>query len=414
MTAPGAAAPALTEPVRRVGRPFVAAIALANLGIWMAFFTPIQLLLPEQLEDIDAAGKVGALGWVTGAGAAVAIVVTPLAGALSDRTRGRFGRRVPWIAGGTALAVLALIVLSRQSTVLGVLLGWCAAQACLNAAYAGLSAEVPDHVPVAQCGTVSGWVGLPQAVGVVVGVALVTTLVTTPTAGYLVVAVALVVFVLPFPLVTRDARGGRTGPRSRWWIDPREHPDFGWAWLTRFLISLGNATGTLYLLYFLRDRVQYEQLFPGKSAEDGVLVLILIYAAGAIATAVAGGMWSDRTGRRKPLVIVSSLVMAAGALLLAVWPTWTASIVAAALLGTGFGVYMAVDTALITQVLPAAADRGRDLGVINIANAAPQVLAPALAAPIVAGLGGYPVLYGLTALVTLLGAVLVLPIRSVR
>ena len=106
--------------------------------------------------------------------------------------------------------------------------------------------------------------------------------------------------------------------------------------------------------------------------------------------------------------------MAAGAALLAAWPTWTASIAAAALLGVGFGVYMAVDTALITQVLPAAADRGKDLGVINIANAAPQVLAPALAAPVIAGLGGYPVLYGLTALVTLLGAVLVLPIRSVR
>ena len=411
MTAPGV----LAEPVARVGRRFVATLALAQLGIWLAFFTPIQLLLPQQLEDVDAAGKVGALGWVTGAGAAVAIVVTPLAGALSDRTPGPLGRRVPWILGGTALAALAFTVLSRQSTVAGVLLGWCAAQACLNAAYAGLSAEVPDHVPVAQRGTVSGWVGLPQAVGVVVGVALVTALVTTPGAGYLVVAAALVLLVVPFVLTTRDRPGSRRRTaRSAFWVDPRRHPDFGWAWLTRFLISLGNALGTLYLLYFLRDRVHFEQLFPGRSAEDGVLVLVLVYAAGAIATAVLGGAWSDRTGRRKPLVVVSSLVMAAGAALLAAWPTWTASIAAAALLGVGFGVYMAVDTALITQVLPAAADRGKDLGVINIANAAPQVLAPALAAPVVAGLGGYPVLYGLTALVTLLGAVLVLPIRSVR
>ena len=143
--------------------------------------------------------------------------------------------------------------------------------------------------------------------------------------------------------------------------------------------------------------MHYEQLFPGRTAEDGVLVLILIYAAGAVSTAVVGGLVSDRSGRRKPLVIVSSVVMAAGALLLAAWPTWTAAMVAAGLLGTGYGVYMAVDTALITQVLPAAVDRGKDLGVINIANAAPQVLAPALAAPIVATLGGYPVLYGLTA-----------------
>ncbi len=414
---PGAVGPV---PAVRVRRVFVGTLALANLAVWMGFFTPIQLLLPEQLEDIAGdGGKVRALGLVTGAGALVAVLATPLAGALSDRTTSRFGRRLPWLVGGALLGALALVVLSRQSTVVGVLLGWAVAQACLNAAYAGLTAEVPDHVPVVQRGTVSGWFGLPQAVGVVVGVALVTSFTTTVAAGYALVAVAVAVLVLPFAAVTRDpvldpAHRPALSLARGWWIDPRRFPDFGWAWLTRFLISLGNALGTLYLLYFLRDKVHYEQLFPGKSAEDGVLVLILIYAAGAVATAVGGGIWSDRTGRRKPLVIVSSLVMAAGAALLAVWPTWTAALVAAALLGIGYGVYMAVDTALVTEVLPAAADRGKDLGIVNIANAAPQVLAPALAAPVVAGLGGYPMLYSLTALVTLAGAVLVLPIRSVR
>jgi MFS family permease len=415
---PGAVGP--VPATTRVRKAFIGTLALANLAVWMGFFTPIQLLLPDQLEDITGDdGKVSALGWVSGAGALVAVLATPLAGALSDRTTSRFGRRLPWLLGGTVLGALALAVLSRQSTVAGVLIGWCLAQACLNAAYAGLTAEVPDHVPVAQRGTVSGWFGLPQAVGVVVGVALVTSFTTDPGTGYLLIAVVIALLVLPFAFVTRDAplsrvdRPQRTSLRD-WWIDPRRHPDFGWAWLTRFLISLGNALGTLYLLYFLRDKVHYEQLFPGKSAEDGVLVLILIYAAGAVATAVAGGIWSDRTGRRKPLVVVSSLVMALGALVLAVRPTWGATIVAAALLGIGYGVYMAVDTALVTEVLPAAADRGKDLGIVNIANAAPQVLAPALAAPIVAGLGGYPVLYGLTAAVTLAGALLVLPIRSVR
>ena len=407
-------------PATRVRKAFIGTLALANLAVWMGFFTPIQLLLPEQLEDVAGnEGKVGALGLVTGVGALVAVVATPLAGALSDRTRSRFGRRLPWLVGGTLLGAVALVVLSRQSTVVGVLFGWAAAQAFFNAAYAGLTAEVPDHVPVEQRGTVSGWFGLPQAVGVVVGVALVTSFTTTVVAGYLLIAVVIVALVVPFAAVTRDpvldpADRPTLALTKGWWIDPRRFPDFGWAWLTRFLISLGNALGTLYLLYFLRDKVHYEQLFPGRSAEDGVLVLILIYAAGAVATAVGGGMWSDRTGRRKPLVIVSSLVMAAGAVLLAVWPTWTASMVAAALLGIGYGVYMAVDTALVTQVLPAAADRGKDLGIVNIANAAPQVLAPALAAPVVAGLGGYPMLYALTAVVTIAGAVLVLPIRSVR
>jgi MFS family permease len=130
-------------------------------------------------------------------------------------------------------------------------------------------------------------------------------------------------------------------------------------------------------------------------------------------TTVVAGRLSDRSGRRKAFVIVSGIVMAVAAVILSVWPTWPAAIVAAAILGGGYGIYLAVDAALITQVLPTATGRAKDLGIINIANSAPQVLAPALAAPIVAGLGGYPVLYGMTAVLTLLGGVFVYRIRSV-
>ncbi len=418
----GTSPAALAEPVDPVGRRFVGTLALALFGIWMAFFTPIQLLLPQQLEDIDAASKVTNLGWVTGAGAAVALLANPLAGALSDRTTSRFGRRHPWTAGGTVLAAGALIVASRQSTVLGVLLGWCVAQACLNVAFATLTAAVPDHVPVRQRGAVSAWVGLPTVLGVVVGVGLVTALTDSTTAGYAIVAVVMLAVVAPFVLTSVDhPLPAADRPQWSWpefargfWVSPRRHPDFGWAWLTRFLVSLGNALGTLYLLYFLRDSVHYERRFPGHKAEDGVLTLLLVYAAALLLTIIAGGIASDRAGRRKPYVIGASIVMAAGAGLLAIWPTWPVAIVAAAVLGAGYGVYLAVDAALITQVLPAARDRGKDLGVINIANSAPQVLGPALAAPIVAHAGGYPVLFLAAGLVTLLGAVLVLPIRSVR
>lgn len=105
--------------------------------------------------------------------------------------------------------------------------------------------------------------------------------------------------------------------------------------------------------------------------------------------------------------------MAGAALILALFPTWPATVLAAAVLGAGFGIYLAVDQALVTQVLPAAAARAKDLGVINIANSAPQVLAPALAAPVVAHLGGYPGLYLVTALVTVLAGALVHRIRGV-
>ncbi|MFD0665195.1 hypothetical protein [Thermocatellispora tengchongensis] len=86
---------ALAEPVARVRARWVALISLANLALWMGYFGPLQVLLPEQVAGIDPEGKEIALAWVTGLGAAVAMVATPLAGALSDRTTGRFGRRHP-------------------------------------------------------------------------------------------------------------------------------------------------------------------------------------------------------------------------------------------------------------------------------------------------------------------------------
>ncbi|HEU5334204.1 MAG TPA: MFS transporter [Actinocrinis sp.] len=419
-SAAGAAA-GLAEPSDRVGRGWIALLSLASLGLWMGYFGPLQVLLPNQLQDIDEAHKTTALGVATAFGALVAVLVGPIAGALSDATGSRFGRRRPWIAGGALAGCAGLALLSGQRTVIGVTLGWCVAQAGLNALQAGLTALVPDRVPVRQRGVVSGWVGLTQSIGVVVAVLVVTAVVTGTVSGYLLIGALVVLTVLPLALRAPDPQVPRAElPRfslraavRSLRFDALRDRDFAWAWGTRFLVQLGNALATLYLLYFLRDKVRYERLFPGHKADDGLLVLILIYTVATVLTVVVGGAVSDRSGRRKPAVVLSGYVMAAAAVLLALWPTWTGAQVAAGVLGLGFGVYLSVDQALITQVLPAAEDRAKDLGVINIANSAPQVLGPALAAPIVAHLGGYRVLFLVVAAVTVLGTVSVRNIKAV-
>ncbi len=209
-------------------------------------------------------------------------------------------------------------------------------------------------------------------------------------------AVVLLVLAVPYSLGSRDlalAPDERPAPfdwgaflRS-FWISPREHPDFAWAWITRFLVNLGNALGLLYLLYYLQDAIG----FSSDQAADRVFVLTATYAAVLMATAVAFGVWSDRSGKRKVFVIWSGVVGACATLLLAVAQTWPAAVLAAVLMGVGYGIYTSVDFALITQVLPGAEDRAKDLGVINIANALPQVAAPPIAAVIlltVEALGG--------------------------
>jgi MFS family permease len=409
------------EPTRNVGPRWVAFIALANLGLYLGYFGPLEVLLPNQVQAIAGpAGKIAALGWVTGVGAAAALIANPVAGALSDRTTGRFGRRHPWTVGGALAGAAALVLLAGQHTIAGVIIAWSLAQVGLNAMQASIAAGVPDHVPVRQRGAVSGWIGIPQIIGVVLAVALVS-LAVTGNGGYALIAVLVVACALPFAVTTPDpplARAAR--PPFAWreflasfWLSPRQYPDFGWAWLTRFTISLGNAMAILYLLYFLRDRIHYQRLFPGHTAEQGLLILVLIYSAGVTLTTVTGGMISDRSGRRKLPVTVSGLVMAVPAVMLAFWPSWPVAVVSAVILGLGYGVYLSVDQALITQVLPSTAGRAKDLGVLNIAATLPAVLGPAIAAPLVSTLGGYPTLFLTVAGLVVLSSALVWKIRSV-
>jgi MFS family permease len=410
------------EPSRKVGKRWIALIALANLGMSLGYLAPLGVLLPNQVQAIaGSVHKVAALGLVTGIGAVVALIANPVAGALSDRTTSRFGRRRLWAMGGALAGAAALALLAGQRTMAGVIVGWCLAQVGLNAMQAGLSASVPDRVPVPQRGMVSGWIGLPQTISAVLAVVLVADVVTG-NAGYLLIAVLVVACALPFVLTAHDpplSRSDRPPFAMRdfvrsFWLSPRQNRDFAWAWLTRFVMNLGNSMAVLYLLYFLRDKVHYSRLFPGQTAEDGLLILVSVYTVGVILTAVAGGVISDRIGRRKLPITVAGLVMAVPAVMLAFWPTWPVAIAAAALLGLGFGAHLSVDQALATQVLPSAKARGKDLGIINIASSGAQVLAPAIAAPLISEFGGYRTLYLAVAAITTLGAVLVWKIRSVR
>jgi len=169
----------------------------------------------------------------------------------------------------------------------------------------------------------------------------------------------------------------------------------------------------VFFLYFLRDGIHYEQLFPGRRAEDGLMTLVLLYTVAVIVSAFVCATVSDRTGRRKLLVAASGTVMSLATLMLAVWPGWPLAMVSAVVLGLGYGAYMAVDQALITQVLPTSGDHGRDLGVINIAIVGPQVLAPIICAIAVTRLGGYSTLYLIAGGVGLIGGLLVHRIRNV-
>ena len=407
---------ALREPTEPVSRLWVLWLVLASVGLWSGFFGPIQVLLAQQSEAVSPDHKEAVLALVTGTGALVSTVLNPVWGAFSDRTTLRSGRRRPWVLGGAGGGAVSMLLLSGADSVWLLVLGWALAQASLNAMLAAVTATVPDQVPTRERGVVGGVLAISQTAGVIAGsgIAAVTGSIA---AGYLTLAAVLVATTLPYAVDSRDIPLPRElRPAFRWgpflrtfWVSPRRYPDFGWAWLTRFLMNLGNALLTLYLLYYVQDALHLSD----EEAEDAVFTLTAVYGVVTVVTAFVGGYWSDRVGTRKPFVIWSGLIAAAALTIFAFVHTMPAAYVGAVVLGIGFGAYTAVDFALITQVLPAAADRAKDLGVINIANALPQVLAPVVAAAVL-GLGlGYPGLYLLAAAVSILGSVLVRRIRSV-
>ncbi|MFJ2897273.1 MFS transporter [Streptomyces sp. NPDC087218] len=411
---------ALAEPTRRVGPGWVALYVLANIGMFIPMQAPTTFLMPEQIARIDPAGKVGSYAWVSMMGAISGIVIAPLAGALSDRTTSRFGRRRPWLVVGSLICMTALICLGVQTTVVGVALGSLVLSASFMVIGAGLSPVVPDLVPAGQRGVVLGWAMVPQAISMVAG-GLLIGLVTDFPAQYLLMA-ALPLLILLFAAAMKDPPLPRRHREpfslcaflDGYRISPREHPDFVWAMGSRFIMGLGYGLGTLYMPYFLDDVLHYEQLFPGQSTEDGLLIVIGVNSLATISTVVLSGWLSDRLRKRRMPVFLGGVTMAVAAVPLALSPTWTMTLVAAAIMGLGYGVYLAVDTALVTEVLPASADRGKDMALANLMTSLPYVLVPPIAAAVLGGPGGYRSLFLCSAAMSALGAALVWKVRGVR
>jgi len=438
------------EPTRKVGGAWISLFALAWLGIWMAQLTPIQLLLPKQVASvlglpIEVADQLSgnwfdpvlAFGIISSIAGFCAIVAYPLVGTLSDRTTSRFGRRKPWILAGALVFAASLFVLGMQTTIVGVGIFWSLSLIGFCMLTSTLTAMISDQVPVNQRGFVSGWVSAPQAAGTILGILLVTELSLAIFVGYAVASVLMLVLVIPFLLVTKDAplpvgdRPALTASAllSGFWVSPRKYPDFGWTLLSRILVNVGNALGTTLLLYFIAFG-----LGRGATAEDDLLILSVVYMAFFIISALVVGKISDRIGKRKMFVYLSAYLQGLAALILAFVPDYSIAIIAAAILGLGYGSFMAVDQALATQVLPDAHSRGKDLGIMNIATAVPQAFGPLLGALVVVaaatvavgdtvtdGLGtfagateGFGALFIASALIAVLGGLAVIPIKRVK
>ncbi|MFF2305317.1 MFS transporter [Streptomyces sp. NPDC058128] len=383
-----------------------------NTAMYALYIGVPGLLLALQIEEIDPADKVANFGLVSGISAIFATVFNPVAGALSDRS----GRRNPWILAGGLLALPVMLLLGSVHTILLVTIAWCLGQAVMNVYQAALTSVVPDRVPVAARGKASAAVGLGLPVGSTIGALVGAAFSEDYRTGYLVFGAIVAATAVLF---TACARERRMPAKASLPVKQQlaafgsalgDH-DFRWAFIGRALLVLGYFAVAGFQLYILKD---HTELPAGLSPEEAVAILMPLNAVAMVVSTVLGGWLSDRFDRRK-LFVGASAALAAAALLIPAFSTsWTAMLAFSAVNGLGFGCYMAVDTALVTMVLPKAEDAARDMGVLNIANAGPQIVAPFVASLIVSLSGGYTALFLVAAVLSVLGALAVRPIRSVR
>ncbi|MGW0902863.1 MFS transporter [Streptomyces sp. NPDC002853] len=388
-------------------------LAVGNTAMYMVYMGVGQVLLPVQVEALDPAGKVANLGLVSGIAAVFATLFNPLAGLLSDRSR----RRNPWILGGGIAALGALALLGAVRSILLVTIGWCLVQAMMNVYQAAITAVVPDRVPQERRGLASAMVGVGVPVGTIVGVTVASSFVPKDVqTGYLVLGTVIALVAVLFTSLVHEQKlpAIETVPLGRQLAafgSALKAADFRWAFIGRFLMMLGYFAVILYQLYILQDHIE----LPGGLSPTGAVAIISpVNSLCMLVSTVIGGVLSDRIGRRKPFIAISCVFTALGMLIPVVSPTWTSMLVFSVLAGLSFGCFMAVDTALVTLVLPNTDDAARDMGVLNIANAGPQIIAPFMASLVVGTLGGYGALFVVGAVITVLGALSVALIRGVR
>ncbi len=383
------------------------------------------ILLPSLIPNLVPASEKGAaLGTITALGLVIAIVVQPAAGAWSDSRTTRWGRRRPYLVGGTLFDAAFLLLMAFSGSYLVLLVAYALLQTSSNIAHGPYQGYIPELVPAAKRGSASGVARFMEIFGIILTSLLVGAWVGQ---GQILFAFLAIIFFLLFTMAItalfvnevpfEDAGRERTEP-------PLDQPavlsplqiifysrDF-FLWLvSRLLILLGGNLVRNYALYFLTDVLK----IANPAGEVGRLLAII--AVAVLIVVLPAGWLSDRIGR-KWLIVASGLLGLVGAVLLVAATTLAMVLIDGALIGLSVGIFLSVNWAWATDLIPAD-ESGRFLGISNLATAGSGVLA---------GLGGfmldhfnaqspnfgYTMLYSTAAACYLLGALVAVAVKDTR
>lgn len=385
---------------------FILLVALANAGGVIAFLPLLSLLLPVRIAEIAGEARIGLFTATVIAGAIAASLSNIAFGWASDRTRARGGGRRSWVVIGLVLLALSFAAVAVAQSPAAIILAIILFQVAVNALLAPLFAIMADEVPGVQMGLAGGLIALGSPLASAVGAVMIALALPGDGAQLAFILAMVLLCVVPLlrvPSVEAAAIASSTPPRLA-------GRDLGVAWLSRLLVQIAGNVLSLYLVYYFVS-IDPDLSVAKQVGPIGQLMTIAYLLP--LPAAVLLGRWSDRIGRRKPFLLAAALLAGLGLLGLAVARDWTTAACAFALYAMGSSVFLSIHSGFAMQLLPSAAHRGRDLGLINLTNTLPALIGPALAWALSTPRDFGPVMLLLAAL-TLIGGALVLGIRQQR
>jgi len=351
----------------------------------------------------------------------IAILVQPTVATISDYTVTRWGRRKPYILIGSLLDLVFLYGIATNNSFLAILAFFILLQCSSNFAQGPFQGYVPDLVPERQVGIASGLMGvmivLGQGVGVAIGsigllqmgaiepysgtpqgAEMARQAFFWPTMGLAVIEVATMIPLVLFVEEGRHApdRGGRSWTQialSAWGTDILRERSYVWLLVSRLFFLMAPSVLTFLGLYYL------VQTFGYAEQDTGPLLLIVTAALGVTTalTTIPAAKLSDRIGRKNTIFIAIAIGMV-GMAGVALAPSFEFMVVAILPVGISSGAFLAVDWALMTDIIPKGTT-GRYMGISNVATAISGPLGRLSAGAVVAGLvviGLPPELRGVT------------------
>lgn len=369
------------------------------------------------LSDFEAA-RAGSLALVTTVSAILVMVLQPIIGVFSDRTRSRFGRRAPWILYAGLFGALMLAVVRFAPSIAILVILWAATELALNVAGTPLQTTIADRIPREKRGIVTSWTGLGSILGGILGgVGAGLFFAIFGLDFYFILALILAIVVVLFVYRNRDSSSLEIERPHfslqellRGYAVALKAPNYRWLWISRVLFFFGYSTSTVLSLYMLQSYIS-----PALSAVEASRTAPLLSMAGiplTLAAVAISGRLSDRIGRRKPFIIVASLLMAVAMAIPLMSPTLPALFAQAVITGIAFGIYIPVDNAMFMDVLPDPERAGRDIGLSIVATNLGQSLAPVLAAQVVIFTGGYQMVWAAALVLVAMATFTIAPIRE--